>query len=117
MMNAMLGLLDLETKITEQRVADLKSRISDLEGRMGVTTTTSTDYPVGVELSYTTATSTSYPIARIDSTITNRHLKYPVQQTTEYICNYCGTRYVFGGVGFIPKCENCGAHLDKENRE
>ena len=40
-----------------------------------------------------------------------------VKPKTDYICNYCGTRYVSDENGFIPNCHNCGARLDKENKE
>ena len=37
-----------------------------------------------------------------------------IKPKTDYICNYCGTRYVSDENGFIPNCKNCGARLDKE---
>ena len=37
-----------------------------------------------------------------------------IKPKTDYICNYCGTRYVSDENGFIPNCHNCGARLDKE---
>lgn len=39
-----------------------------------------------------------------------------IKPKTDYICNYCGTRYVSDENGFIPNCHNCGARLDKENK-
>ena len=39
-----------------------------------------------------------------------------IKPKTDYICNYCGTRYVSDESGFIPNCHNCGARLDKENK-
>lgn len=35
------------------------------------------------------------------------------KENKEYICNYCGTRYIDTQGGFIPNCKNCGAKLDK----
>lgn len=49
--------------------------------------------------------------------INDRYLSDYVKPKVEYICNYCGTRYVSDENGFIPNCHNCGARLDKENKE
>ena len=42
-----------------------------------------------------------------------RSLTDYIKPKTDYICNYCGTRYVSDENGFIPNCHNCGARLDK----
>lgn len=39
------------------------------------------------------------------------------KENKEYICNYCGTRYIDTQGGFIPNCKNCGAKLDKVEGE
>ena len=42
---------------------------------------------------------------------------YYLQHRTEYVCKYCGTRYVSDESGFIPNCKNCGARLEKETQD
>lgn len=49
-------------------------------------------------------------------TVSTRSITDFVKPKVEYICNYCGTRYVSDENGFIPNCHNCGARLDKENK-
>ena len=90
------------------------------------TTNTTTTYPVDSESTavspyfiYTTNTlpvGTSLHISNEGlnlSYITSSERK----ENKEYICNYCGTRYVDTQGGFIPNCKNCGAKLDKVEGE
>lgn len=83
-------------------------------------------------MTYTTSTSTS-PIVSETTTISPYYVystlpaettftysyctPYPKKENKEYICNYCGTRYVDTQGGFIPNCKNCGAKLDKVEGE
>lgn len=93
---------------------------------------------------YTTNTTTTYPITLGSTTgsTTNRidpyyvdtalpagttftfskeglelHWSSSEKENKEYICNYCGTRYIDIKGGFIPNCKNCGAKLDKVEGE
>lgn len=84
---------------------------------MTYTTSTST-YPI---VSETAAVSPYYVYSTLPAgaslTFSNVHWTSSEKENKEYICNYCGTRYIDTQGGFIPNCKNCGAKLDKVEGE
>ena len=89
-------------------------------------TTTTSWYPVAsgsttaIDPYYVYSTSTlpvgtTLTIPKVDSSF---YSAAPAKkEDKEYICNYCGTRYIDVKGGFIPNCKNCGAKLDKVEGE
>lgn len=87
---------------------------------MTYTTSTSTSTSTSPIVSETIATSPYYVYSTLpaETTITYSYcIPSPKKENKEYICNYCGTRYIDTQGGFIPNCKNCGAKLDKVEGE
>ena len=87
--------------------------------------TTNTTYPITLgttEISpyYASSTSALPPATSLNFTKEGISIHYGTpsrEENKEYICNYCGTRYIDIQGGFIPNCKNCGAKLDKVEGE
>ena len=93
---------------------------------MVYTTNTSITYPTTSEVTtvspyfiYTTNTLPVGTSLRISNEGLDLHYitSSERKENKEYICNYCGTRYIDIQSGFIPNCKNCGAKLDKVEGE